>query len=69
MFLRGDNPATAAADKMGDSDCEAEEKISVRPTDGNSSSKGYNKEGNALRKELGVIVYNFDKKDQVRLNV
>lgn len=64
MNLRGDNPATTA-DRAGDSDYEAEAKSPRSLADG-GTVKGSSKEGNALRKELGVITYNFDKKDQVR---
>jgi len=50
---RGDNPAVAAAEASVESGVETKPK-SVRNPKGE------------FRRELGVIIYNFDKKEQVK---
>lgn len=65
---RGDNPAVAAAEASPDVGAEAKRK-SVRNPIELAKSKALRQhekhEQGEFRRELGVVIYNFDKKEQV----
>lgn len=69
-YFRGENPTSAANEAKGDSIGEAKSTSMRSPLKGKAlgnKALGEEKQGELeLRKELGVIIYNFDKKEQVR---
>lgn len=64
---RGENPASIATHQNGEPGGDAESKTQnpaeVARVNG---ARGDKLDGSELRKELGVIVYTFDKKEQVQ---
>lgn len=68
--FRGDNPAIAASETSLDSGAEAKPKSMRNPIDLARSKTLRHQERHGqgeVRRELGVIIYNFDKKEQVLL--
>lgn len=64
--IRGENPASASAEMKGDSGSEAESHLKRNPVELTSAKRlRQHKQTGELRSELGVIFYNFDKKEQV----
>lgn len=66
--FRGDNPAAAASEASVESGAEAKSKSMRNPIDLARSKTLRHQERHGqgeVRRELGVIVYNFDKKEQV----
>lgn len=67
-MFRGENPASASFDMKGQSD--GEEAKAVRNPAEVARAQGLRhakQQDDGIRRELGVIVYNFDKKEQVIL--
>ncbi|CAM9284626.1 unnamed protein product [Ectocarpus sp. 6 AP-2014] len=67
LYDRGDNPAVAASETSLDSGAEAKPKSMRNPIDLARSKTLRNQERHGqgeVRRELGVIIYNFDKKEQ-----
>ncbi|CAM9093154.1 unnamed protein product [Ectocarpus fasciculatus] len=67
LYDRGDNPAVAVSEASVDSGAEAKPKSMRNPIDLARSKALRHQERHGqgeLRRELGVIIYNFDKKEQ-----
>lgn len=69
LVIRGDNPAAAASEASVDRGAEAKSNSTRNPIDlarPKTPRHHENHEQREFRRELGVIHYKFDKKEQVR---